>query len=467
MRYQVALPIPITVTRHAGQPMHEQIADQVAAAVDDGRLGHGCRLPSTRTLAAALDVSRGVTSAAYELLFSRGYLDSRRGSGAYVLAAARQQPTSVVPHRRSGPPVDLRPGQASTEAFPLTAWRSAWRQASLRRPPTRALPPCGLPELRQAVTSHLRLTHGDSLAGKEVVITGGAAHGLRMITAALGLDGSQLGIGEPVAPELRRAFGGGPARPAYLPVDADGARFDAVPAGCRAILVSPDGHLPLGRIMSADRRRQAAAWAAGTGGHLIESACDTVVRPAGPALPRLSALAGDTSSLVGGFCELLTPTLKLGYAVVPTELAAVLGERIRLGAEQPPYMTQLAVAALLSDGTVLRLMHRLGRLYARKRALVDAALAPLRHLRRGGRDAVNTEVLFLPASLDAEPTAGELLRHGVRVSTLRAYQGHGPAASPALVLGYGHQPDAALARAMSTVATVLARRCPPAMSRAG
>jgi len=207
---------------------------------------------------------------------------------------------------------------------------------------------------------------------------------------------------------------------------------------CRALELNPDSQVPLGHPLSAGRRREAAAWATGTGGHVIEIVRDTDVRPGPARLPRLTDLAGDASILVGGFCELLTPTLKLGYAVVPRHLAAAVGQRIAVRGEQPPHVTQLAVAALVQDGTVARLTHRLGRLYADRKDLVGAALGGLRGLRYEGGDAVNTALLYLPKGADAEQAAADLLRRGVRVTTLRPYHFSGRAVPPALVLGYGH-----------------------------
>jgi GntR family transcriptional regulator/MocR family aminotransferase len=457
MRYQTTLTIPITVARDSREPLHEQIATQVGTAVEHGLLAGHTRLPSTRTLAELLGVSRGVATAAYELLFTRGYLESQPGSGTYVSPrhAGEPAPPAAV---RSEVPVDLRPGQVNTEAFPLSAWRAAWRQASFRRPPMRALPALGMAELRRVVGEHVSRTHGVSLAGREVVITGGTAHGLRVVLDALGLRGRQVAVEEPAPPALYRAAGGDADPPAAVPVDGEGARLDAVPVACRALVVSPDAQVPLGNPLSAGRRLQAAAWAADTGGHLVEIARDTGFRPGAGRVGRPFSAAG---VLLGGFCELLTPTLKLGYAIVPRELADAVARRIAERAEQPPHVTQLAVAALLQDGTVVRLMHRLGRLYADRRELVGSALGGLRGVRYDGRDAVHTAVLYLSRQADAERAAADLLRRGVRVTTLRPYHFSGRAVPPALVVGYGHPAEADLRRALPVLRAALATPPPP------
>ena len=54
------------------------------AAIRDGRLAAGTRLPSTRTLAVELGLARGTVSAAYDQLVAEGHLVAVHGSGTRV-----------------------------------------------------------------------------------------------------------------------------------------------------------------------------------------------------------------------------------------------------------------------------------------------------------------------------------------------------------------------------------------------
>ena len=76
--------LPVTLDRAAATPLAVQLAEQLRAAAGDGRLRSGDRLPSTRALAAELEVSRTVTAAAYEQLHAEGWIAGRHGSGTYV-----------------------------------------------------------------------------------------------------------------------------------------------------------------------------------------------------------------------------------------------------------------------------------------------------------------------------------------------------------------------------------------------
>src|SRR5216683_2655981 len=63
-----------------------RLTGQLRAAIRDGTLAVGTRLPATRTLAADLGISRGVVVEAYERLTAEGLLIARTGAGTDVAA---------------------------------------------------------------------------------------------------------------------------------------------------------------------------------------------------------------------------------------------------------------------------------------------------------------------------------------------------------------------------------------------
>ena len=64
--------------------LSRQLYAAMRAAILEGRLGAGDRMPASRVLAADLGVSRNTALAAVDQLVSEGYLETRRGSGCYV-----------------------------------------------------------------------------------------------------------------------------------------------------------------------------------------------------------------------------------------------------------------------------------------------------------------------------------------------------------------------------------------------
>jgi GntR family transcriptional regulator/MocR family aminotransferase len=89
---------PIVVDRDAAVPIHRQIYEEWRRGILGRRFGPGQRVPSTRELAAALQVSRTTVTAAYDQLTAEGYLESQRGSGTYV---CRDLPDDSLRPRRA------------------------------------------------------------------------------------------------------------------------------------------------------------------------------------------------------------------------------------------------------------------------------------------------------------------------------------------------------------------------------
>ena len=66
-------------------PIYLQIASGIRAALVDGRLGPGDRLPAGRELAQALDVNLDTVQRAYRLLADEGLVTARVGRGTRVV----------------------------------------------------------------------------------------------------------------------------------------------------------------------------------------------------------------------------------------------------------------------------------------------------------------------------------------------------------------------------------------------
>src|SRR5919106_1248794 len=74
----------LDVDERSAIPLYRQIHGRIAAAVLDGRLAPGARLPSARSLAAQLSIARGTVEAAYQLLTGEGYIVTRGAAGTLV-----------------------------------------------------------------------------------------------------------------------------------------------------------------------------------------------------------------------------------------------------------------------------------------------------------------------------------------------------------------------------------------------
>src|SRR3954451_13210019 len=91
------LELLLTVDRSEARTLGEQIEIQLRAAIQQGQLRAGARLPSTRDLARQLAVSRRVTVDAYSQLAAEGYLTLQQGAHPRVADGAQRSPAPSVP----------------------------------------------------------------------------------------------------------------------------------------------------------------------------------------------------------------------------------------------------------------------------------------------------------------------------------------------------------------------------------
>ena len=78
---------PVALDAASGVPMYDQLSEWFRRAIMDGRLRPGQRVPSTRSLAKELDISRIPVLSAYEQLYAEGYLETFVGAGTCVARA--------------------------------------------------------------------------------------------------------------------------------------------------------------------------------------------------------------------------------------------------------------------------------------------------------------------------------------------------------------------------------------------
>ncbi len=74
----------IDIDQGDATPLYEQLRRQIIAAVANGALAPGDRLPSVRSLAVDLGINLHTVNRAYATLRDDGYIIMRRGSGAVV-----------------------------------------------------------------------------------------------------------------------------------------------------------------------------------------------------------------------------------------------------------------------------------------------------------------------------------------------------------------------------------------------
>jgi DNA-binding transcriptional MocR family regulator len=471
------LDLHVTLDRGAGR-LSTQLADRLRDAVRTGRLAPGARLPSTRDLADALGVSRGVAVAAYEQLVAEGFVVSRQGDGTRVVPVPVASPSPAPEseaHRRAlrlaagteagpaDPPgiaYDLRPGKPDLASFPRDRWTAALRDV-LREVPHAVLTypdPAGVGELRAELAAYLARVRAAAVpdAGA-VVITAGVAQMLATVPRILIEEGHRLlAVEDPLGHHqipMLRATG---ISLAGVPVDEEGIDVAALArTRARAVLVTPAHQFPTGVVLSPRRRSALIEWARTVDALIIEDDYDGEFRYDRDPVGCLQGLAPERVLLAGSVSKALSPALRLGWAVAPPWLAVRLRAARALYDLGSPVLDQLVLARLIAAGGYARHLRQMRRRYRLRRDAFGAALADrLPQVRVHGVSAGLHAYVELPESCDETAMvarAGELgvLVEGVTPMRLRRR------GRPAFVAGYARVPEHHLTTAVGLLATAV------------
>jgi GntR family transcriptional regulator/MocR family aminotransferase len=426
------------------------------AAIRDGRLGPGTRLPSTRALAADLGWARGTVAGAYAQLAAEGWLTARAGAGT-VVAAVRETARADLPAPAAERPVryDLRAGSPDVASFPRAAWAAALRRA-LREAPDAALrlgDPRGRLELRAALAAYLGRTRGVLADGERIVICSGYVQALALLATALGRRAT-VAMEDPCLELHRDVVRAAGARVTALPVDERGARVEAA-GSADAVVVTPAHQVGLGSTLAPERRAALAEWA--REGVVIEDDYDGEFRYDGRPVGALQALAPDHVVYAGTASKALSPALRIAWLVLPERLVEPVVEAKRLADSASPAVDQLALARLIESGELDRHLRRMRVHYRRRRDALVAALADRApRVRVLGIAAGLHAVLQLP---DGAPSEAEVVaaarERSLAITALGPFW-HEPGDRPTrLQAGYASPPSHAFAGAVDVVADVM------------
>lgn len=449
--------LQLAVDRSAREPVTEQIRKGLHAAIAQGRLAPGARLPSWRDLASQLGVARGTVRAAYESLIDAQLIVALGAAGTFVgrrvvpappaMAAAPaatvlRDPVANYPRSVSGM---FQMGMPAQDAFPARVWaRTVARAARASADAPLSYPdPRGEEVLRTAIAAYLAVARGMACSAAQVFITGGHTAAIALAVQALGLRGAQAWCEDPGYPLTRRTLAALGVASVPVPVDAQGLDVAAgVAAAPQAVLavVTPGQQAPLGATLSAQRGHALLAWAEQAGAWVLEDDyLGELQLPPGRAMPALAARdAGGRVLHVGTFSKTINPSLRLGFLVVPAAQVARFDEAAALFGSAPAPLLQQAVAEFLQGGHLLRHLRRMKQLYARRRDAIVASLQAAEATCRAGGLSV---LVRLPPGMDDVALALQARKHGLAPVPLSPWYADPQPHHAGLVLGVANVPE--------------------------
>ena len=441
------------------EPLRAQLEGELRAAIRDGRMRAGCKLPPSRRLAEALGVSRGVVVEAYSQLVAEGYLVARAGHGTRIAEGLARRPRVVSAPAPAAPSIryDLRPGVPDLSLFPRREWQAAMSGA-LRDLPDAALgygPAGGLPQLRLALSDYLGRVRAVVCDPEQVFITSGAAQALSLVCETLRAGGARrVAIEDPGTWAIYSTIARAGLEVVPVPVDEHGldtARLDSARAD--AVVLTPVHQYPTGAVLAPDRRARVIEWAQERRTLVVEYESDAQYRYDRQPIPSLQAPAADRVVHIGTANTTLAPAVQLAWLVVPDDVVGQTAAAHDEAHAAPSVLTQATYARLLERGAIDRHLRRARRQYqARRDATIEALAHHMPEATVGGAALGLHLIAWLPDGADEAQITTQAADRGVALHTLHHHSVVTAPRPPALLLGYGQLAEPAIPRAVEHLA---------------
>ncbi|MBU2233007.1 MAG: PLP-dependent aminotransferase family protein [Alphaproteobacteria bacterium] len=453
--------------------LQRSLYDCLRKAVLDGGLPPSTRLPASRDLAQALNLSRNTVKAAFEQLVAEGYLRAATGSGTYVCdvlpeevlwassekSAGRPEqdwPTPEIKLSKRGSQVLERTwtlgsqwapfvsGVPDVEEFPQkkfdrleALWRGRQRAQWLTYGGNEASR-----ALRIAIADYLRQARSVRCEPDQIVITDGVHQAVELTTRLLADVGDSAWVEDPGYWGIRKLLAINGLRVIGRPVDAEGmtlpaSKRHAVP---KIILVTPSHQYPLGAVMSLRRRGELLDYAIRNKIWIVEDDYDSEFRFSGHPIPCLQGLVPNSPVIyIGTFSKTLYPGLRVAYMVLPRAACRAFSnahsELHRMGRQA----THATLAAFLAEGHFSAHIRKMRLIYAQRRHKLRQLI-----LDEFGEHAMHPFdsnaglhlVMRLPDGVDDVAIADHAKREGIVVQPLSRYHLQ-PKNASGLLLGFG------------------------------
>jgi DNA-binding transcriptional MocR family regulator len=364
----------------AGQgSLQHKLVRALAEAIRKGAVHPGIRLPSERSLAQALSISRTTVVAAYDALRESGWLESRTGSGTWVcensltVAAARGADHAgalaaspllgLLAHRDDKDIIDFAMGcplplrELSLDLFTLPQDEYAALVHDQR------YYPLGLPTARQAVATYYRKA-GLPTRPEQVLITNGGQHAITLCAALYLQRGDSVLVEDPAYFGALDAFRVAGARIAPLPVEADGVsigmlRDRIIATAARLVYLTPMFQNPTGAVMPIAARKAVARIASELAIPVIDDGVLAELALSGPTLPLIASYAPAAPILtIGSLSKSAWPGLRTGWVRAPEPIIERLARLKSANDLGSALLTQAITVRLLAAIDQIHLLRR-------------------------------------------------------------------------------------------------------------
>ena len=369
--------------------LYEQIYEYIRQEIREGKLRPGERLPSTRSLAEYLQVSRSTATLAYDQLLSEGYIASRPYRGYYVCRMEELYRLETGEEGTHGEKAagkekeryvcDFSPTATDMSNFPFSVWRKINRNVLSQSSSGLFAQGDAQGEysLRETISRYLHSSRGVNCTPQQIIVGAGNDYLLLLLEKILGRH-VRIAMENPTYKRAYQIFSSFAYEITTVDMDESGMSV----AGLRqsdvtAAYVMPSHQYPTGVLMPIGRRLELLKWAnEAPERYLIEDDYDSEFRYRGKPIPSLQA--SDTQGRViyiGTFSKSIAPAIRVSYMVLPRTLLERYRQQCYFYSATVSRIDQKMLEEFIAGGYFERYLNKMRKHYKEKHDLMLEELA--------------------------------------------------------------------------------------------
>lgn len=427
-----------------------QLYNQLKKLIMQGQLNANEKLPSTRVLAKALNVSRNTVVEAYDMLFTEGFIILKQGAPTTVVEQVSIKQQAVVKKIiDNNKPfkidflADFKTGQGDLKLFSIHLWQQMLVKGSqqLTKHQLGYLSPQGVSWLRSEIAAWLFRSRGLQVADTDIFITTGSTQALNILADLLNKKVHSFVVEDPCHIGVLNIIKNKQYPYTGCVVDEQGIQPELLThKAISAVYVTPSHQFPLGGILPAKRRVQLISLARKKDFYIIEDDYDSEFRYQGAVISPLYSMDAERVIYLGTFSKSLFPALRIGFVILPKALQPQWLHFRQYMDVQNNSFEQAALAEFLQSRRMDKHIQKMSKIYGERRAFLLNCLK-----QTFGSDVAilgDNAGLHLVVQIQGKKFRDDFTQQaaskGIRIATVNDYSLEKAPYTDKLLLGYGH-----------------------------
>ena len=344
------------------RPVYLQLYNQIREDIVNDVLRFDSKLPSIRALAEELGISTVTVEHAYALLSDEGYVESRERSG-YVVSF-RKADGFASPAKTTHKYHHATETKHAYPDFPLSVLSKTMRKVLTEHGDLllEKSPNYGCTELREAIKQYLARNRGISVDTEQIIIGSGSEYLYEHIIMMLGRSHT-YGIESPSYKKIEEIYHASEVDYELLPLSHDGIDSAALSNTTASVIhTTPYRSFPTGVSATASKLHEYVRWANQKNRYIIEDDFESEFSVSTKPTDTLFALSNNDNVIyLNTFSKTISPSLRIGYMVLPKHLVKTYEEKLGFYSCTVPTFMQYVLTELLNNGDFERHINRVRR----------------------------------------------------------------------------------------------------------